>query len=133
MSYIKATIEQIEQIDSLAMLRLKANELKLQMLVLDLMPSIEVGKSVLLSIKATQVSIAKDISPLISDENQIPAKIDSIKEGKLLSHIDLLCGNLPIESIISTNALSNMRLRVEDRVVALIRASDIYLVEVLDD
>ncbi len=132
MNKIKARVEEIKIVDEFTFITFKSKDIELKMISLDITSTIEVAKMALISIKATQIGIAKDFIGKISCDNQIRASIESIKIGSLFSSINLLIGDLILESIITTQAILEMNLKVGDSVVTLIKAFDISLVEVLD-
>ena len=60
-------------------------------------------------------------------------QIDAIDRGKLLSSIVLTLGVFSLESIIGTDAVERLDLQKDDAVIALIKANELSILEVLDD
>lgn len=133
MSPIVATVTLIENLDQLNIVEFDFQGLRLKMMSLDLSPSIQVGKKVVLTIKPTNIALAKNITGDLSFSNQIVATIVSMTNGKLLSTISLKTKEIVLESIITLSSAKRMNLKINDEVVMLIKASDISILEVLND
>lgn len=134
MSQIIARIKKINSIDnSLNIVEFDFKGLTLKMMSLDLNKDVQVGKKVQLSVKPTNISIAKNLSGEISLSNQILAKIQSIENGALLSSIILEAKDTSFESIITADSSKRMNLQKNDEVIILIKASDLSIQEVLND
>jgi molybdopterin-binding protein len=128
---LEAVITKIENVESLHIVSFDFGDTKLKMMSLDLDNSFCVGAKVLLSVKPVCVALAKNIEGVLSYSNQIVSKVISIEEGKLLSSIKLLASKNSFESIITTTSLKRMDLVEGDEVVALIKANDLSIMEVL--
>jgi molybdopterin-binding protein len=126
-----ATVKNIESIDGLNILTFKSNANTLKMMSLDLNEDIKLGTKVLLNCKPTAVAIAKNFSGELSYSNQIDATIKSLEVGKLLSSLKLQFEESILESIITTSSLKRMDLKKGERVTALIKSSDLYILEIL--
>lgn len=131
MNTIKARVTKIEGMDSVNLVSFDAQGESLVMMSLELNPSLEVGSSVLLGIKATSVSVAKEKHTMLSISNQIPVRIESINNGELLSSIKLSFFATIIESIITKRSTQRMELKPQDDLIALVKASDLSIVEIL--
>ena len=106
---------------------------KLTMVSLDLNENIKVGKDVLLSIKATNITLAKNFEGLLSFANKFTGKIVLIEQGEIISCISCDIGELVIEVIITTNSLKRMDLNLNEEVNLLFKATDLAILEVIDD
>lgn len=133
MSKLIATIKKINSIDNLNIVEFDFLENKLKMMSLGLNPNIQIGKKVKLSIKPTNISIAKDFIGEISLSNQLVATIQYIENGELLSSISLKVGDFLLESIITVDSSKRMNLQIDDEVKILIKASNLSIEEVLND
>ena len=133
MSPIVATVTLIENLDQLNIVEFDFQGLRLKMMSLDLSPSIQVGKKVILTIKPTNIALAKNITGDLSFSNQIVATIVSMTNGKLLSTISLKTKEIVFESIITVSSAKRMNLQINDELIMLIKASDISILEVLND
>ncbi len=139
MSHIVATVEQIENVENLNIVTLSSQSSRIKMVSLELSEKIVPGRKVKLACKPTSVALAKrarseeTFSKALSYANQIPVRIDSIEEGKLLSSVLVRFGEASLEALILSDALGRMSLKEGDEVTALIKVSDLSILEVLDD
>lgn len=83
-----------------------------------------VGMPVSLLFKETEVSLAKNLSGLLSLRNRIPAAVAAIEHGKLLTKATLAFGAHTIESVITTRSARALSLAVGDRVEGLVKANE---------
>jgi molybdopterin-binding protein len=133
MSKIKARIVKIENLENLNIVSFSFFDTTLTMMSLELKEEVQEGKEVLLNIKATTVAIAKNLSGEISYSNQIDTQILSIDMGELLCSICLQKEDIKFESIITAKSAKRLNIQNNDKVTALIKASEISIAEVLDD
>lgn len=133
MSQMVATVKSIENLEQLNIVEFEFNAHVLKMMSLDLNSNISIGKKVLLSVKPTNIALAKDLAGEISFSNQIVATIQTLTHGKLLSSVGLTIDNIVFESIITLNSAKRMNLRINDKVIMLIKASDLFILDVFDD
>lgn len=82
------------------------------------------GMAVTLLFKETEVSIAKNLSGLISLRNRIAAVVIGVERGKLLSRVDLDAGGQLLASVITTRAADALGLAPGDEVEALVKANE---------
>ena len=139
MSQIVATIGKIESVESLNVVTFVSNGSRLTMVSLELGEKISVGRNVTLSCKPTSVALTKpeilrnERGEMLSYANQIAVTITSVTKGKLLSSVLLRFGDATLEALIITASLEQMGLKEGDAAVALIKVSDLSILEVLDD
>ncbi len=139
MSQLTASIESIESVESLNIITFNCAGQKLKMVSLELNKTVQRGKNVILACKPTSVAIAKpttgteDFSSILSYANQIKVKIVSLQVGQLLCSVLLSFGDFTLESIVSTDAVERLQLNEGDEVIALIKANELSILEVLDD
>ena len=131
MSKFRATISEIVHSGDLHIVTLRDEDIILKMISLELSEKIQVGVSVMLCVKATTVAIAKNFSGELSYSNQIELEIKEFEQGELLSSLELQKENFMLESIITTAGLKRMNLTKGERVTALIKSSDLSIVEIL--
>jgi len=132
MSSFVAIVDTIESQDTLHIVKFVAGDVKLCMMSLQLDPSIQKGVKVKLSVKPTHVVLAKNLNTEISFENRVETTIVSIDSGKLLSSVKVALYKSFIEAIITKESEKKMGLKVGDKVLALIQASELFIVEILD-
>jgi len=139
MSQLIASIKNIQSVESLNIVTFVCNGESLKMMSLDLSQNVQVGKRVILGCKPTSVALAKpsihpqEFSKMLSYANQIKVNVDSIEVGELLSVVKVRFGDFILESIITTEALEKMKLQKNDELLALIKANELSIQEVLND
>lgn len=133
MSQLIATIKNIKSIDSLNIVEFDFFGNTLKMMSLELNKDVQIGRKVILGVKATNVIISRNLVEEISLSNQLKATIKSIENGELLSSLYLESNNTFFESIITVDSSKRMNLKKDDEIVILIKASDISIKEVLND
>ena len=79
--------------------------------------------------KETEVILAMGEGGFTSIENQIPAQVERLEEGALLSRVALRCGAGPITAVVAARAASRLGLQPGREVLALIPSSEIMLTE----
>lgn len=94
---------------------------------------LNVGCSVWVLFKETEVSLAKNLSGMISLRNRIPGRIIAIIRGKLLSEVRLDYRGHSVTSIITTRSVERLALKPGDAVVGLVKANEVTLMEYLDE
>lgn len=90
---------------------------------------LRVGTDVTLLFKETEVSLAKNLSGLISLRNRFPVTICSIERGDILSAVRLDYAGRALTSVITTRGVDRLQLAVGDVAEALIKANEIALME----
>ena len=133
MSQLVATIKKINSIDNLNIVEFDFHGLTLKMMSLDLNADVQVSKKVKLSVKPTNISIAKNLIGEISLSNQIVATIQSLENGQLLTSVILKINDTLLESIITVDSSKRMNLQIGEVVTILIKASNLSIGEVLND
>ena len=133
MSQLVATIKKINSVDNLNIVEFDFNGLTLKMMSLDLNDDVKIGKKVELSVKPSNISIAKNLIGEISLSNQIVATIQSLENGQLLTSVILKINDTLLESIITVDSSKRMNLQIGGNVTILIKASDLSISEVLND
>lgn len=133
MSKFIATIKKIQSIDHLNIVEFDFCGLTLKMMSLDLNDDVEIGKKVKLSVKPSNISIAKNLSGEISLSNKIVATIQSLENGQLLTSVILKINDTLLESIITVDSSKRMNLQIGEVVTILIKASNLSIEEVIND
>ncbi len=131
MNYIPAILDDIQSIDNLAIVTFEVQKQKMCMMSLGIDSSLSIGSEVTLGIKASNIALAKDLKGMISLSNQLEGVVKNIKNGLLLSSIKLeIADNLIIESIITLESAKKMNLQNGDKVLTLIKSSELSIVKV---
>ena len=133
MSKFIATIKKIQSIDNLNIVEFEFDGLTLKMMSLDLNDDVKIGKKVKLSVKPSNISIAKNLTGEISLSNKIVATIQSLENGQLLTSVILKINDTLLESIITVDSSKRMNLQIGEVVTILIKASNLSIGEVLND
>lgn len=87
------------------------------------------GNSIDLVFKETEVSLAKNLSGLISMRNRMKCTVEQIKRGELLSEISLKFQKYSVISAITTRSVNSLQLAVGDEVEALVKANEVSLMK----
>lgn len=95
-------------------------------------PYLVPGTAVELLFKETEVSLAKNLTGLISLRNRFPAVVIAIARGEIMSEVALDYQGHPLSSVVTTRAVERLGLAVGDAVEALVKANEMSLTEVND-
>ena len=90
---------------------------------------LQTGQLVTLVFKETEVSLAKNLSGLISMRNHIKCSVRQIERGELLSKISLQFQKYKIISAITTRSVDMLKLQPGDEVEALVKANEVSLMK----
>lgn len=87
------------------------------------------GKAVTLLFKETEVVLGLNTKQHISIENKLTCKVSKIERGHLLSKVVLSTKAGIITSIISTQALKELDININQDVIAMVKLNEIMLCE----
>jgi molybdate transport system regulatory protein len=79
--------------------------------------------------KETEVSLAKDLSGLISMRNRMLCQVVQVERGGLLSNITLQFQQHRITSAITTRSVDSLQIVVGDTIEALVKANEVSLIK----
>ncbi|MBD3792592.1 MAG: TOBE domain-containing protein [Campylobacterales bacterium] len=127
MNQLTATLHTVQAVDSLHQLTFRLGGQTLRLLSLELHGQIKIGNPYQLCVKSTDIALAKNLSGQLSYLNQINATVTAINNGALLSSVILDIEGFAMESVIPYSAVVSMDLQVDDRVVALMRGSEVSI------
>ena len=130
MNRIAAIVTALESIDNISIVNFKAADQSMTMMALELDNRLAVGSCVTLGIKASNISLAKELNGLLSISNQLPITIEHINHGRLLSSIKFSFAGSLIESIITKKSALRMNLQVRTKSIALIKSSELSILEI---
>ncbi len=130
---IKTTVKKINNYEELNIVEFDFKNITLSMMGLELPNGIKEGTNVILGVKPSHVTIAKSYNLEVSYSNKIKGHIIDIIEGKLLCNIIISCEDTKIESLITKKTKENMHLKIGDKVIVLIKSTELFIKEILDD
>jgi len=90
---------------------------------------LQTGRIIELVFKETEVSLAKNLSGLISMRNRMKCTVFHIERGELLSKISLKFQKYVITSAITTRSVNSLDLKIGDEVEALVKANEVSLMK----
>jgi molybdate transport system regulatory protein len=88
---------------------------------------LKTGNTIDLVFKETEVSLAKNLSGMISMRNRMKCTIEQIERGELLSKITLKFQQYTVTSAITTRSVESLSLKHGDEVEALVKANEVSL------
>jgi molybdate transport system regulatory protein len=96
-------------------------------------PYLRAGNTVDVLFKATEVSLAKNLSGRISLRNRIKGTVKQIRRGDILCEVTLDYQGRRVTSIVTTRAVQRLELQEGDEVEALVKANEVSLTEARDE
>jgi molybdate transport system regulatory protein len=87
------------------------------------------GNAVNLVFKETEVSLAKNLSGMISMRNRMKCTVLQIDRGELLSKVSLQFQKYKLISAITTRSVNSLDLKIGDEVEALVKANEVSLMK----
>jgi len=90
---------------------------------------LQTGNAIELVFKETEVSLAKNLSGLISTRNRMKCTVEQIERGKLLSKVDMKFQKFKVTSAITTRSVDSLNLKIGDEVEALVKANEVSLMK----
>lgn len=130
MNELYAKVVKIQSVENLNIVSFDFNGINLAMMSLGL-SNVNLGSKVILSVNASSIAIAKDLQGLLSYSNQLNCTIKSIDMGELLCSLELQISNCTINSLITSASAKRLDLKINDKITALIKASELSIKEVL--
>jgi len=127
MNRLPATISSVEAHGSVALVEAMVAERRFSATLIgagDEARAWPAGMPVTLLFKETEVSLAKNLSGLISMRNRMPATVAAIERGTILAKVSLLFDGHRIESIITTRSSHALALAPGDQVEALVKSNE---------
>jgi molybdate transport system regulatory protein len=87
------------------------------------------SNSINLVFKETEVSLAKNLSGLISMRNRMQCQVLKVERGELLSKITMQFQKHTISSAITTRAVDSLQIVVGDLIEAMVKANEVSLMK----
>jgi molybdate transport system regulatory protein len=85
------------------------------------------GAAVTLAFKETEVSLAKNLSGLISLRNRMRTRVRAVEKGKVLAKVTLDYHGAEVVSVITTRSAERLDLKPGDEVEALVKANEMTI------
>jgi molybdopterin-binding protein len=130
MNRIGAVVTGIETHDGLTVVTFDASGEPMRMMALELQRPLEQGQGVRLGVKASNIAVAKSLEGELSISNRLPVVVERIERGELLASVIVDFHGTPVESIITRDSCDRMQLQPGDSVTALVKASELSILEV---
>ena len=130
MNNLKGKITSIKSHENLSIVKIGIGEYYFTTVVIETPETVDylkIDNEIRVLFKETEVLICLKPCPKISLQNRIECKIHKISKGKLLSQINMQSSIGDISSIITTNAVDQLKLNVNDEVIAMIKTNEIML------
>ena len=93
----------------------------------DSAPYLVLGREVQVLFKETEVVIGLEQTTGISMRNRIACKVLEVKQGKLLTSLELMCAGGKMYSIISTRSAEELEIAPGKSVLAMIKLNELML------
>lgn len=88
---------------------------------------VETGSDVFMIFKETEVSLARNLSGLISLRNRFECLVQSVEYGEIVAQIGLQFGLFEINTVITARSARLLDLKEGDSVTALVKANEMSL------
>jgi len=131
MNTIKATIRHLQSSEGISIVHFDVLGEAMRMMALDLDKGLAKGKEVVIGVKATNIALALEKNSGLSISNQLEVTISKIDLGDLLCCVTFTFHNETWESVITRDSALRLDFKVGARVVALVKSSELSIVEVL--
>jgi molybdate transport system regulatory protein len=90
---------------------------------------LQTGNTIDLVFKETEVSLAKNLSGMISMRNRMKCTVQSIERGELLSKVSLQFQKYTLTSAITTRSVDSLNIKIGDEIEALVKANEVSLMK----
>ncbi len=97
----------------------------------DSAPYLKVGHPVKLLFKETEVSLAKNLTGLISLRNRLSVTVLDIQRGAIMSTVSLDYRGEKLVSAVTTRSIERLQLVSGDNVEALVKANEMVIADAL--
>jgi len=133
MNKLKGFIKSIQSSENISVVDIDVDGISLCSIIVETQKTadyLKVGNEVYILFKETEVSVGKNVQGLLSLRNQINCTVQNIEKGKVLSKVVLNFKNYNIVSIITTNSVEKLQLKIGDNVKAFIKSNEVSLMEI---
>jgi len=132
MNILKGTIEKLTISGSLTLIGIKVNTIDMSAIVIDTpktAPYLKIGNTITVVFKETEVIIGKGNTDEISLRNKFKGTIEVLESKELLSKLTIKTNVGKISSIITTNAVKQLKLELGTAVTAMVKTNEILISE----
>ena len=88
---------------------------------------LKTGLHVNIKTKSTNISLAKNLQTDLSISNQLECEVVELNHGEILCSVKMKIQDTILESIITQNSALKIDIKVGDKIIALIKATDISI------
>jgi molybdopterin-binding protein len=130
MNSLKGNISSIKSHENLSIVKINVGDYSFTTVVIETAQTadyLKIDSEIRVLFKETEVLICLKPCPKISLQNRIDCNVKEILKGKLLSQINMQSSIGVIKSIITTNAVEQLKLKENDQVIAMIKTNEIML------
>lgn len=124
MNELRGTIVAVESAGHVRLVDVNVDGTTFSAILLEAGERLQAGQNVTLAFKETEVSLAKNLSGLISLRNRMAARVHAIDKGKLLTQVTLDYRGTPVVSVITTRSAERLDIKPGDEVEALVKANE---------
>lgn len=127
MNELRGTIVAVEAAGHVRLVDVNVDGTTFSAILLESGEHLQPGLAVTLAFKETEVSLAKNLSGLISLRNRLAARVHAIDKGKLLTQVTLDYRGAQVISVITTRSAERLTLQIGDEVEALVKANEMTI------
>lgn len=127
MNRLRGTISAVESAGHVRLVDVNVNDTTFSAILLEPTERLHPGAAVTLAFKETEVSLAKNLSGLISLRNRLPARVRAVEKGQVLAKVTLDYQGVDVVSIITTRSAERLDLKAGDAVEALVKANEMTI------
>ena len=132
MNILKGTIEKLTISGSLTLIGIKVGTIDMSAIVIDTPKTalyLKIGNTITVVFKETEVIIGKGNTDEISLRNKFKGTIEILESKELLSKLTIKTNVGKISSIITTNAVKQLKLELGTAVTAMVKTNEILISE----
>jgi molybdate transport system regulatory protein len=129
---LRGTISAVESAGHVRLVDVNVNGTTFSAILLETAERLHPGATVTLVFKETEVSLAKNLSGLISLRNRLPAQVRTVEKGQVLAKVTLDYQGINVVSIITTRSAERLDLKAGDAVEALVKANEMTILHDAD-
>lgn len=132
MNSLSGIISHIEVDGKLSLVKVQVGHLELSVIVIDTPQTVDylkIGRQIHVIFKETEVIVGKTTGVELSLQNKISGVITHMSVEKLLTKLILSTPYGEISSIITSNAIAQLGIKVGDKVLAMIKTNEMMLSE----